>query len=98
MTILYPFIRGSLELAFSELIFSDTSLWNQYKFIAFNIFSCNILIIDLNILNITLISNEKTNKLNIYPKLCLNVTMFYRQYLASLCQVQEKLRACGNSK
>ena len=34
---LYLFIRGSLELPFSDLFFSDASLWNQCKFIAFNI-------------------------------------------------------------
>ena len=35
---LYFFIQGSLEWTFSELFFSDVSLWNQYKYIAFNIF------------------------------------------------------------
>ena len=43
MTNLYSFIGGSLEWPFSELFLSD--VWNQYKFMAFNIFSCNILII-----------------------------------------------------
>ena len=47
---------------------------------------------------ITVISNETTNELTIYAKLRRNVTVFYREQLASLCQVQEKLRACGNSK
>ena len=45
MTNLYSFIQSSLEGSFNELFFSDASLWNQYKFIAFNIFSYNILII-----------------------------------------------------
>ena len=45
MTNYYPFIQVSLESLFSELFFSDVSLWNQYKYIAFNIFSCRILII-----------------------------------------------------
>ena len=43
---------------------------------------------------ITVISNEKTNTLVIYGILCRNVTMFYRQEIASLFQVQEKLKAC----
>ena len=42
MTNHYSFIRSSLEWLFSELFLSDASLWNQYKFIVFNIFSCNI--------------------------------------------------------
>ena len=37
MTNLYPFIQGSLEWPFSDLFSSDVSLWNQYKYIAFNI-------------------------------------------------------------
>ena len=49
-------------------------------------------------LNITGISNEKTNELTIYGILCRNVAIFYRQELASLFQVQEKLKACKNSK
>ena len=53
MTNLYSFIRGSLEWPFSELFLSDASLWTQYKFAAFNIFSCIILIIDCKILIIT---------------------------------------------
>ena len=47
---------------------------------------------------ITGISNEKTNELTIYGILGQNVTIFYRQELASLFQVQEKLEACRNSK
>ena len=43
-------------------------------------------------------SNEKTNELNIYGKLCCNVTISYRQELDSLIQVQEKLKACRSSK
>ena len=34
---LYSFIWGSLEWPFSELFLSDALLWNQCKFIAFNI-------------------------------------------------------------
>ena len=98
MTNLYPFIQGSLEWPFSKLISADVSLWNQYKYIAFNIFSCRILIVSYKMLIITGISNEKTNELTIYGILCRNVTIFYRQKLASLFQVQEKLNACWNSK
>ena len=61
VTNLYSFIRGSLKWPFSELFLSDASLWNQYKFIAFNIFSYNISIIYSKILIITVTSNETTN-------------------------------------
>ena len=48
---------------------------------------------------ITGISNKKqTNELTIYGILCRNVTAFYRHKLASLFQVQEKLKACRSSK
>ena len=46
---------------------------------------------------ITVINNEK-NDLTIYVKLSRNFTMFYRLGKSSLSQVQEKLRACGNSE
>ena len=98
MTNLYPFIQALLEWPFSELISADVSLWNQYKYIAFNIFSCRILIISYKILIITGISNEKTNELTKYGILCWNVTIFYQRELASLFQVQEKLKACRISK
>ena len=39
--------------------FSDALLWNQYKFVVFNIFSYCILIIPCQIFNLTIISNEK---------------------------------------
>ena len=45
---------------------------------------------------ITGIFNDRTNKL--YVISCQNVTTFYRQELVSLSQVQEKLKACTNSK
>ena len=98
MTSLYPFIQGSLEWSFSELFSSDVSLWNQCKYIAFNIFSSRILIILHKMLIITWISNGKANELTIYTILCRNDTMFYRQKLFSLLQAQEKLKACRNSK
>ena len=48
---------------------------------------------------ITGISNGKNlNELTIYGKLCRNVIIFCWQELASLFQVQEKLKACRSSK
>ena len=49
---------------------------------------------------ITGISNQKTKKkeLTVYGILCRNVRIFYRQKLASLFQVQEKLKTCMNSE
>ena len=44
------------------------------------------------------IFNEKTNALTVYGILCQNVTIFYRQILGFLFQVQEKLKARRNSK
>ena len=41
---------------------------------------------------ITEISNETINELTIYAILCRNVTIFYRQELGSLFQVQEKVQ------
>ena len=49
-------------------------------------------------LTITGISNGKTNELPIYGILYRNVTIFYRQELASLIRVQEKLKTCRSSK
>ena len=37
MTKFYLLIQGSLELLLSELLFSDASLQNQYKFVSLNI-------------------------------------------------------------
>ena len=70
---------------------------NLYKFIAFNIFSWNILIISWKTLIITITSNKTTIELTIHTKSCWNMTIFYRQETVSLFQVQEKLRACKNS-
>ena len=47
---------------------------------------------------ITGISNVTRNELTVYAILCRNVTISYRQELASLFQVQEKLKMCRNSK
>ena len=87
------FIQGSLKWPFSELFFTVVSLWNQYEYIAFSIFFCSIWF-----RIIAGISNETTNELTIYAILCRNVTKFYRQEVASLFQVQQKLKACKNSK
>ena len=54
--------------------------------------------ISYKMLIITRISNENTNELTIYGTLCRKVTIFYRQTLASLFQMQEKLKACRISK
>ena len=87
-----------MEWPFSELFSANVSSLNQYKHIAFNIFSCRILIILYQILIITETSKEKTNELTIYGILCWNVKTFYRQDLVSLFQVQEKLKTCRSSK
>ena len=79
MNLTYSLIRGSLEWPLSELLLSDASLLDQYKFIFFNIFLRIILIIYCKILIITTISNVTTNELTIYAKLCRNVTIFYQQ-------------------
>ena len=91
-------INYSLEWIFSELFFSNVSLWNQYKYISFDIFSCRILIISYKMSIITRISNETRNEITIYAKSCRSVTVFYRKELASLFQVQEKLKTCKDSK
>ena len=70
-----------------------------YKYIGFNIFSSRILIVLYKMLTIIGISNEKKpNELTMQGISWWNVTIFYRQELISLFQVQEKLKACGNSK
>ena len=57
-TNLCPFIQGSLEWPFSELFSANVSVWNQYKYIAFNIFSCRILIISFKMLHEYLTKNK----------------------------------------
>ena len=79
MTKLHSVIQGSLKWPFRDICFSDVLLWNQYKYIAFNILSCRILIILYKVLIITWISNGTRNKLTIYAILCWNVTIFYQQ-------------------
>ena len=61
-------------------------------------FLCKILITYSKILIQAVTSDEATNKLTTYAKLCRYVTIFYRQKLASLCQVLERVRACENLK
>ena len=46
---------------------------------------------------ITGVSNEAINELTIYAILCRQVTIFYRQELASLFLVQEKLKTYRSS-
>ena len=94
---LHTCIQRLLEWPFNELFSPNESLWNQYKYIAFNVFSCRILIILYEMLVTTAISNEKTNELTIYGILCWNVTILYRQELPSLFQVQENLKLCRSS-
>ena len=64
----------------------------------FSISSWKILIIVGKTVTITVISNEARNELTVYAILFQNVTMFYRQELSSLFQMQGKLKACKNSK
>ena len=47
---LNPFIQGLLERPFGEFFSSNVSLWNKYKYNAFNIFSCRIMIIPYKVL------------------------------------------------
>ena len=96
MTNLYSFIQSLLEWPFSELFFSGGWLWNQYIFIAFNIFSSRIFIISCKTLKITVLSTEATNQLTICAILYWNVTIFYRQELPSLIHVQEKMETFQN--
>lgn len=72
-----------------ELFFSDTSLWNQYKLIAFNIFSRKMF---SKVLTITVTSNERTNKLTIFAKSYQNVRIFYWQMI--LCFIYRKNWEC----
>ena len=92
MTNLYSFIQSSLEWPFSELFFFDVSLWNRYKYIAFNIFSCRILIISYKMLIITRFSNETriicsiiSKRHNIFP----TTTSFFISSTEKIENVQE---------
>ena len=55
--------KGLLEWSFSELLTANVSLWNQYKYIAFNISSCKILIISYKMLIIAGFCKKKKKKL-----------------------------------
>ena len=70
VTNLHPFIQGSLELPFSELFSANVTLWNQYKYIAYNILSCRILVVLHKMLVTTVLSNKKTSELTIYGIPC----------------------------
>ena len=87
------FVQGLLWRAFSDLFASDALLWNQFKF-AFNIFTCRILITSCKNIIITVISNEAANELTINAKLYWKVTIFPRQELAPLFQLQQKVGSC----
>ena len=54
--------KGLLEWSFSELLTANVSLWNQYKYIAFNISSCKILIISYKMLIIAGFCKKKKKK------------------------------------
>ena len=56
---LCPFIQGLLEWPFIAFFSANISLWNQYKYIAFNVSLCRIVIILYTMLIITRIFNEK---------------------------------------
>ena len=70
VTNLHPFIQDSLELPFSELFSANVTLWNQYKYIAYNILSCRILVVLHKMLVTTVLSNKKTSELTIYGIPC----------------------------
>ena len=78
-----------LERPFGELFLSNSSLRDQHRFIAFEIFSCIILIIFCTIEPYYSCTN-KTNELTVYEILRRNVTIFYLQGLSSSFQVQVK--------
>ena len=99
MTNLYPFIQGWLWWPFSDLFSANVSLWNQYKYIAFNIFSGRILIILYKILIITGISNEKTNLLiNHIRNIMLKRHNILPTKTKFFIQVQQKLKVCRSLK
>ena len=86
--IIESFINNGLIHKKVVMTVLDVSLWNQYKYI----------VISYKMLIIAGISNETTNELTICAILYQNVTIFYQEELASLFQVQEKLKACRNAK
>ena len=90
---LSPFIQAFLEWPFSEFFSANVSLWNQCKYIAFNIFSWRISIISYKMLIIAGISNQKTNELTIYEKLCRSLLPTRTSFFIS-----RELKACRSSK
>ena len=74
-------------------------MWNHNKFIIFTLLFCRLLITSCKTLIITVISNETASELTMY----INHLMSKRHYILStrtsfFISVQEKLRACRNSK
>ena len=95
MTNLSPFIQGSYHLvSFIHPMcrYGNNGNIFHWTFSRAEFYSCRIKCF------ITKISNKTTNELTIYATLCGNVAIFYRQELASLIQMQEKLKTCRNLK
>ena len=95
--LLYPLISTCSDLARKFYLTGDMT--NLYPFIESSLewpfselFSANVYLI------ITGILSEKMNKLTLHRISSGNVTVFFRQEPASFFQVQEKLKACRNSK
>ena len=78
---------------FSEIFPTNVSLWNQYKYISFNIFSCRILTISYKKLIIK--KNKWINHIwSIWP----NCRKFLRARTTFLFHVLGKLKAWRSSK
>ena len=75
--------------------FSGGFLWSQYKFIAFNIFCCKSLIISCRILIITVISNETSNELTVFSKLCENHNILPRRYCFLISSAGKNVESAG---
>ena len=98
MANLYSFIQVSLEWPFSELVSANVSLWNQCKYIAFNIFSCRILIFSYKMLIITETSNEKNKWIKHIWNIMLKRHNILPTRTSFFIQLQEKLKAWRSSK
>ena len=93
MTNLYPFIQDLMEWPFSEIFPTNVSLWNQYKYISFNIFSCRILTISYKKLIIK--KNKWINHIWSIWRNCRNILPARTTFLF---HVPEKLEAWMSSK
>ena len=91
ITKLYPFFWSLLERSISELFSSTAQLLSQSNLLVLTFSRATFYVFEK-------MKNEKTNYLTIEAKLYQNVTNFYPQQLAYLFQVQQNLRACGDSK